>query len=154
MCDGFGWVEIKDGLVVAHTLDKDGENNTHKFENEEIVKAVEKAKKYDLLMNANSQVVKDNITMSQYEQENKRLEEQLKTIKGFLGDLEHHSDIIEEKLRKFEVLQYSPKELEIELNRGTNNIVVIQNVEEFVDKQLLHGSHVSDGLLKILKGKA
>lgn len=58
------------------------------------------------------------------------------------------------QLRKYEVLQYSPKELEIELNRGTNNIVVIQNVEEFVDKQLLHGSHVSDGLLKILKGKA
>ena len=38
--NSFGWVEIKGDLVIAHVLDKDGENETHKFENEEIIKAV------------------------------------------------------------------------------------------------------------------
>ncbi len=52
MCDNqFGWVEIKDGLVIAHVLDKEGENETHKFENEEIIKAV---KLYDAVKTAGS----------------------------------------------------------------------------------------------------
>lgn len=38
--NGFGWVEVKDGLVIAYT----GNSNNptvHKFENEKIVAAVE-----------------------------------------------------------------------------------------------------------------
>lgn len=52
---------------------------------------MEKAKRYDSLMAANSEIVQTNITMSQ----------------------------LQEKLRKFEVMQYTPNEMEIRLNTLT-----------------------------------
>lgn len=43
---------------------------------------------------------------------------------------------IEEELRKFKILQYSPKELEIELNKFILLKMKLEKCTEWVDKQL------------------
>jgi len=43
--------------------------------------------------------------------------------------LEEKLDIFKQKLRKFEILQYNPKELEIELNKGICNRVKLEKIE-------------------------
>ena len=85
----------------------------------------EKAEKHDDLMKANSEIVKQNILHTEIYQENKRLKEEL---------------------RKFQVLQYTPNELEIKLNQIT---LLKYGYNEYNEK---HFGELCDNLLATKEG--
>lgn len=75
-------------------------------------------------------------TVSKYyklEQDNIRLKEKLDSYhyEKQVDELQQENKKLEEKLRKYEILQYTPNELEIELNKYSN---LKQKIDELIEE--------------------
>lgn len=141
--NAFGYVEIKDGMVVCYT--GDSRNPTiHKFENDEFLEWKKKADLYDALGDIIKQV---NDLLNK----NRELEKKLKCYTEPF-EMRPTYQVLEKELRKYQILQYTPKELEIELNKGILKTLTLEKIEELEEKfGGLNHATFRTALRKILK---
>jgi len=108
---------------------------------------LEKAKKYDDLMKANSEIVQNNISHTQILQENKQLQDSIEDLKNELKVKEwyviakdqeqriikknHELNNLKQKLEKYEVLATSPEEIDRVLDK-------LVNIKELNNDHLRH----------------
>ncbi len=84
--------------------------------------------------------------------ENKNLNERLKTIKGFLEDLEQHSDKLEEEIKQLkEAIEEHVKNLNFVSTKNENNEYIIKKVRAWAE--LTYPNFMPSNLKEILRDK-
>jgi len=64
--------------------------------------------------------------------DNQNLKSDYESFKRLFEEFQKENIKLEEKLRKYEILQYTPNELEIELNKGIINKLKLEKINEYV----------------------
>lgn len=75
----------------------------------------------------------------------------IEQTKNALKGLRTENKQLKEELRKYQILQYSPKELEIELNKEIINRLKLEKIEELYKNSLPYDQNLGIKLKEILE---